>query len=233
MSKNYLIDGEIYLKKEPEKIDITGLEEEYKNLKECINQIKDEEEKGGFIIELQNIIKDINYYKEMNYLEYETINTFYQLNTNGLKFNIINTTDKDQYTEYIDKEKMERDYRSLIDFLERAKFIGRKFYRTKSIISASIDEAIEYMEDNDYENNEITEYIVLYASENLFLVKRIYKNGEKYFTNYEIADERYIKDNNYKFYGKIHNEYKDKYSLYIDILKEITEYQKPKGYTLD
>ena len=189
--------------------------------------------KNYLITELQNIIEDINYYKEMNYLEYETINNFYQLNTNGLEFNIINCTDKNQYAEYIDKETMERDYISLIDFLQQAKFIGRKFYRTKSIISASVYEAIAYMEDNDYENNEITEYIVLYATENLFLIKSIHQHGEKYFTNYEIVDERYIKDNNYKFYGEVHNEYKDKNSLYIDILKEIIEYQKPKGYTLD
>ncbi len=231
MSKNYLINGEIFLRKNPTKVDLKELKQNIEEFKYAIDEEENNDYKSELIERLYELTNDYNYYIENAGLDYGSIIDFYFLITNGYNYQLTNSSDPSNYIEYNDIRLLENDFISLIDFLKEAEFIGRKFYRTKSIISPSINEAIQYMDDR--ENNELgyCEFIALYKTKDLLLVQRIYKDKEIYLTNYEIIDKRYLQDNNIKYYGEVYNIFKDKFNLYIDILKEITNYKKPKGYS--
>lgn len=231
MSKNYIFNGEIFLRKNPCKVDLQEYIDEIEDFKYQIEDELNESHKYELEERLYELIKEYNYLKGMNGIDYAPMLDFYFLNTNGVNHQIINSANTREYEEYKDIKDINKNYISLVDFLENSEFIGRKFYRTKSIISPSISEAISYMEE-DNDELEIIEYIALYKTNDLLLIKRIYKNKDFYLTNYDIVDKRYIQDNNLEYYGKVYEEYKDKYNLYMDILREISNYKKPKGYSL-
>ena len=68
-----------------------------------------------------------------------------------------------------------------------------------------------------------TRYIVLYATQDLFLIRRIDKyTGDKY----TLINSLYTLDGNYEFFGQVYREYKDITKVYYEILEQVTSYHK-------
>ena len=110
------------------------------------------------------------------------------------------------------------------EFLKKATFVGRQFNRTKPITSALGKEDKSYMNSNSGISE--TKYIVIYATQELFLIKRINRIlGQKY----DLIDSRYALDGNYEFFGPVYEEYSDTNKVYREILEQVKGYNKGKG----
>lgn len=71
-----------------------------------------------------------------------------------------------------------------------------------------------------------TKYIVLYATQELFLIKRKDRIlGEEY----ALINSRYTLDGNYEFFGPVYGEYRDTNKVYTEILEQVNGYKKGKG----
>lgn len=73
----------------------------------------------------------------------------------------------------------------------------------------------------------ISDYIVLYATRDLFLIKRI--NNIFVKEKYDLIDSRYTLYGNYEFFGPVYEEYKDTNKVYKEILEQVNGYNKRKG----
>ena len=179
------------------------------------------------------------------YIDRSGADDIYQLygyDMNGFKLN--------QYTTYgdlvfeienVSLDDINKRFIKLSDFINDAKFIGREFRRTQPVCRYSKYKSVSngfvrgirrltlvpndcgvitdrsYME--NYENNK---NIVLYAKDNMFLVKYISRFGEVY----KIIDCSYTSDGNYEFYGDVYEEYRDRDKVYSEIVEQINSYNK-------
>jgi len=112
---------------------------------------------------------------------------------------------------YKSKTDMEEDFIRLSDFLERSVFVGREFRRTKPTKTAS------GQDDKSYMDGSTIKYIVLYATQDLFLIKWLGLNEDKY----ALVNSRYTLDGNYEFFGKVYEEYRDTRKVYSEIMEQI------------
>ncbi len=108
---------------------------------------------------------------------------------------------------YNNKKDMEKHFTSLVNFLDNAIFVGRKFERTKPVNDADGWEDFGYMcSEGD---------IVLYAMQDLFLT---YNNVS---SEYKLISYKYTLDGKYIFFGPIYYEFKDKRKIYYDIENQV------------
>lgn len=120
--------------------------------------------------------------------------------------------------EFPSKESLEEQFTSLYDFLNIATFIGKEFNRTKPLkLLSGIDKSYTHEESTSKCS---TKYIVLYATQDLFLIKRIEYDYSK---KYDLINSYYTLDGNYAFYGETHDEYRDKNKIYNEILEQIEQ----------
>lgn len=116
---------------------------------------------------------------------------------------------------YKSKSDMEKDFFKLSEFFDYATFVGREFRRTEPVISSSGDTINFYMNPSD-----ICRYIVLYATQELFLVKII----SKYHNDrYGLINSLFTSDGKYDFFGKVYEEYRDTDKIYNEIIEQIGE----------
>ena len=223
---NFIINGELYLKRGPEIFNQnTG------QLEDKINQLE-------FDVSKENPdfskLPQLNAYKNLNdmiesikgKIDYSGTDSFWQLYTiNGINCKLCECMNLyGLERNYNSPQKINADFIKLSEFLNKATFGGRKFKRTKPIISMMNKTDKSYMPiDNDIY---ATKYIVLYATQDLFLIKRIDGVlGEKY----ALINSGYTLDGNYQFFGPVYDEYRDKNKVYQEILTQVSEYNKGKG----
>ena len=77
------------------------------------------------------------------------------------------------------------------------------------------------------DSSAISDYTVLYATRDLFLIKRINNIFGK--EKYDLINSRYTLDGNYEFFGPIYEEYRDTNKVYREILEQVNGYNKRKG----
>ena len=70
------------------------------------------------------------------------------------------------------------------------------------------------------------EHIVLYCTNDLFLVKSTYFGLP---SEYRLVVGHHILDGKYEFFGPIHEEYRDRNKVYSEILAQINDYNKGMG----
>jgi len=223
---NFIINGELYLKRGPEIFDSYTDE-----LEDKINEIEfdvSKENPDFSKLPLLNAYKMLNDTNESikGKIDYSGTDSFWQLYTiNGINCKLCEC--RKLYgleRNYNSPEKINADFIKLSEFLNKATFVGRKFNRTKPIISMmnKIDKSYMSTDLDIYS----TKYIVLYATQNLFLIKRIDRVlGEKY----ALINSRYTLDGNYQFFGPVYDEYRDKNKVYQEILTQVSGYNKGKG----
>ncbi len=117
---------------------------------------------------------------------------------------------------YENKDDMQKEFISLYDFLKKAAFVGREFRRTKPATLQSGNVSKDFIDDG-FSNDK---YIVLYATQELFLVKEIEKSGSE---RYRLINSIFTLDGNYEFFGKVYEEYHDIDKVYSEIIKQIDE----------
>jgi len=226
----FIIDGEIYLKKNPKVTDYSDLAEELKGIITDIEYDISKENPdfsmatklGGY----KHLLDRVEFHNGK--LSYIDNIYFWQLSTQD--GSTINMTRCEPYignptVKYCSIEKLNRDYIKLSDFLEKAIFVGRSFRRTKPIID------IYEKQDNTYTDDSFasiinTQYIVLYAMQDLFLIKR---KDAIHEDEYGLIDSRYTLDGNYEFFGPVYEEYNNKNRVYSEILEQISKYNKGRG----
>jgi len=207
----YFINGEIYLKKGP-----TVFNQEY-NLNARIDDLK-------FVLSKENpdlsLFETLEFYEELkeevqgkaDVIDYSGTEFFWQAfnDNNGVLVTCAMASCLDKV--YKSMAEMERDFIKLSDFLDKAIFVGRNFRRTKPIVFQTGKVANMYMSETD-------EYyhVVLYAMQDLFLVKKYSKIGEEY----QLINSQCTMDGNYEFYGEVFNQYADKDMVYREILEQV------------
>ena len=140
----------------------------------------------------------------------------YQLNCIGHNGDIIKTL------EFTSKEELKKEFTSLHDFLNIATFVGKEFNRKKPAISTRKKNIYAYMPEISISLH-TTKYIVLYATQGLFLIKK----RDPYFgERYALIDSRYTLDGNYIFYENTYDEYRDKNKVYREIFEQIGNCKK-------
>ncbi|MCR5787633.1 MAG: hypothetical protein K6G37_00855 [Bacilli bacterium] len=108
---------------------------------------------------------------------------------------------------YYDNEKgLEEDFISLIDFLDKGKYIGQKFRTLNENLKGS---KLSYFSDD-------LRPLVLYEYNELFLV--LYNKSR-----YEMMSPFFTKDGDYEIYGKVVDGYKDKPAIYQEIFKQVSD----------
>ena len=113
------------------------------------------------------------------------------------------------------ENELDKDFCSLRYFLNHATFIGREFC-TKKPVLFGLTEDRNFMKSSDG-----TKYIILYATGDFLLIKRVGFVGHK--DSYSILDERYIDEQNIELFGDVYSEYRDKQKLFQDIKRQALE----------
>jgi len=219
---DFIMLGEIYLKKGPEIFDAE------KHLEEISDEISDIEFdmskenpdfSGAKKLEqyksLKNIIKNLE-----GKTDYSGTDSFWQIssiNDSKIEIKECRTMTGDVRT-YKNIKVLQRDFIKLSDFLSKATFVGREFKRTTPIKTSTGKIDKSYI---PFSNG--PRYIVLYATQDLFLIKRIDSYGEE---KYSLINSRYTLDGKYEFFGPVHEQYKDKIKVYRDIVTQIEEDNK-------
>lgn len=216
--ENVIINGEIYIKKGPSLFDSSFYDD-------FISEKEFEASKEGASTSDMAKLEQYKEVQEMAHaldgaLDYSYTNDFHILNYNGEEYLMYNHTRllgghiHNKY--FTSLYELKKEYISLIDFMNKATFIGRRFNRTKPVEN----------DDRSFMNSDINRMpIALYGSLDLLIVIDPYDNGIR------IINSRYLQDKNFEFVGdEIYLEYKDKGKLYKAILTQILqdEIQKSK-----
>ena len=159
-------------------------------------------------------------------LDYSGADSFWQIITNGevyeLRQIVQYSFETPMVITYHSLEELKKDFTSLREFLSIAKYVGQAFYRTKPVLTGTGKDDTSFIPSGI--PNLDREYILLYATKELFLVEEIPSPSESKM-NFEprlkLINSRYTLDGNYKFFGEVQNKYQDKNLLYQDILKQI------------
>lgn len=205
-----LVNGEIYLKRG------TSTLEPIKKLQETIDYENTEDEDFEIFNSLLDNLKK-------KHTDYSGTTSFWQLFTNDGSSIMMKACRSLLKKYYYTKESMEQDFIKLTDFLEYATFVGREFKRTKPVVIDNNIRYSKYKEDKSYMGNvDSFKYIVLYATQELFLIKRICNGKEEY----GLINSKYTLDGNYVFFGEVYEEYKDKEKVYSEVFKQVTEENK-------
>lgn len=225
MAKDYVMNGEIYVKNGPEPFNARKYSE---RIDSNILDLEFETSKENPDFQLANVLEQ---YKDLrdhfNALDgktdYSFTDQFFQLTTNGKEYELENCRryefDLKKVVVYKNKEEMEKHFTSLVDFLNIAVFVGKKFQRTKPITTLNGGFNKSFMNPIQFKS----EYIVLYATQDLFLA---YSLNSIIGNRYTLINSQYTLDGNYEFYGQVFNEYRDKAKVYREICEQIEQDRK-------
>ena len=223
---DFVIIGELYLKRGPDSLDITGcltkIDDEIHDIEFAISKENPEFYKAPLLDIYQKSKDKFNSSLADVELDYSGTESFWQLFTSdGININLVECEKlKEGVRTYSSKKDLDKDFIKLSDFLEKATFVGREFKRIKPIKSTKGRDDERYMQ--SYGNNYC---IVLFCTQDLFLVRECFFGDE----SYKLLNSRYTLDGKYEFLGPEHEEYRDKNKVYSEILAQINEYNKGRG----
>ncbi len=213
MENNNIICGDVYLKRGPEIFNPDS------SLDDQINELEFETSKEnpdfGLFDHLERfkLIRDI-----AGQLDYSGTHSFWKVFTDGETFEMVNCEVPYLKRSYSSLNELNKNFIRLSDFLKIAKFVGREFKRNKPIkdYAGLDDNSFRQTKDNR------TKYIVLYATKELFLIKRIDNLSDEY----ALINSRYTLDGNYEFFGPVYEEYRDTKKVYSEIFNQVSEQMK-------
>ena len=220
---DFIINGELYLKRGPETYSssnkVRELDDEISDIEFDMSKENPDFSKADKLAgyqKLRNMAKSLE-----GKTDYSGTTDFWQLSTSdGRNINLQRCeTEYNINKTYQSIQVMNKDFIKLSEFLKKAIFVGREFRRTKPVQHSS-----GYINKSFMESGLIkTRYIVLYATQDLFLIRRIDKyTGDKY----TLINSLYTLDGNYEFFGPVYREYKDINKVYYEILEQVTSNHK-------
>lgn len=219
MAKEFFMNGEVYVRNGADTYRSRKALQEVERIILKLEKEQEQDEYNELVdLELEEYIMIRDRLKEQGMiLDSRYIDEFYVLKTNGVNFELESSTNhlkEADYRTYNSKKMLDNEFTSLIDFLNKATFVGRKFRRLKPI-------EVEGIKDYSYTDIQLKldgEVIVLFAMQDLFLVKDMsYIFKEKY----ELISSKYLLDCNYEFYGNKYIEYNNKALIYKEVVKQL------------
>lgn len=213
MENNIIINGDIYLKRGPEIFNPDS------SLDDEINELEFETSKEIPDFELFDYLEKFKSIRGMaGQQDYWGTDSFWKMFTDGETFEMLECRQPYLKKSYSSFDELNKNFIRLSDFLKIAKFVGREFKRNKPIKDYAGED------DNRYclLKNDGTKYVVLYATQELFLIKWI----NNLFDEYALIKSRYTSDGNYEFFGPVHEEYRDTKKVYSEIFNQVSEQMK-------
>lgn len=224
---NIFVSGEIYLKKGPEPFNASQmLSTIYDKIDDCNFELSKEDSDLSYAWELDACEKIKDKFEAVDgEMDYSYCDNFWQAFINNGKIVLRCCYERNVSRVFNSVQELEMNFVKLSDFLNNATFVGRKFKRTKPIVSTSGGDDLSFMsvDDNYY-------YIVLYAMQDLFLVEFCSSLFHK--NEYRLINSRYTLDGNYEFYGQEHLSYADKDLVYQEILEQLEDQRKDSSRAL-
>lgn len=226
---NFVINGEIYLKRGPEIYDpsdqISKLNAEIKEIEFDMSKENPDFSRASRISNLQDLKDQAQSFKGQ--LDYSGTNSFWQVFTADGQNYIMRECQKFDITQkdYNSIRELSKYFIKLSDFLKESTFVGREFKRTKPIKLKDGRSDRSYM--NEFKS--APQIVVLYATKDLFLAIQIEKSQIFGGDRYILINSRYTLDGNYKFFGPEYIGYQDKDKVYREILEQVSGYNKGKG----
>lgn len=226
---NFVINGEIYLKRGPEIFDsnaaISKIDAEIKEIEFDMSKENPDFSRASQISDLQDLKDQVQSFRGQ--LDYSGTNSFWQIFTaDGQSYIMFECQKFDiAQKEYNSIRELNKHFIKLSDFFKESTFVGKEFKRTKPIKLKDGRNDRSYM--HDFKGH--PQIIILYATKDLFLARRIEKSKIFGEDSYILINSRYTLDGNYEFFGPEYIEYRDKDKVYREILKEVSNYNKGKG----
>ena len=200
-----LINGDIYIKNGP---DIFHIDEALQDYIHDLEFESSKENAPDFYAETLERFKEFE--QAEGDVDYSYTGDFWVsiINNNSIEL-IYQDPFSDIRKTFSSKQELEKSFTRLVDFLDKAKYIGRYFKRTSPINDGDHHDFGYTKEDN--------QVFGLYILGNRLLIK------ENLFGEYVYAfvSPRYLEDGNYTFYGEQDNSYNDKVAIYKAIHHQI------------
>ena len=148
MAKEFFMNGEVYVRNGADTYRSRKALQEVERIILKLENVQEQDEYNELVdLELEEYIMIRDRLKEQGMLlDSEYIDEFYVLKTNGVDFELESSTthsNEIDYREYTSKKMLDNEFTSLIDFLNKATFVGRKFRRLKPF-------EVEGIKDNSY-----------------------------------------------------------------------------------
>ena len=208
-----LMSYEIYIKKEPE----------YGTLSETLRSIipdsyafsEENYEENGAIHFNEESIDDVEQFvKDMNtpIPDWYGCNDFWTsiIYKNGILMVQHNYLKSEPKKLFCNKERFDKKYISLRDYLSQAEYIGKYFRRTEPISTGTYSDSSFMSKDYDT--------LALFKNDNIMIFLKQFA-GEYRFS---IINKNYLEDGKYEFFGEYTDKYNDKSELYQAIFKQLT-----------
>lgn len=211
-----LMNGGIYIKRGPEiiKFDKKAHEKNKKRTEKLKNEMFNDPSTPSAFLEAMFALSKIEQVVDEAYDQptYAGCDSFWML---FVKENGIEMSEKEASIEepnpeitskrlFENKEEMDKRFVSLDTFLDEAEFIGKKFKKPAKL---QIDI--------------YTKRLLLYKTDTVWLTyeKNKLLGTEGFFIHSKSPSERL----NYKTYGRVHKEFKDKSEIYFSVFKQLTK----------
>lgn len=226
---NFVINGEIYLKRGPEIFDsnaaISKIDTEIKEIEFDMSKENPDFSRASQLENYQSLKERMKSHEGQ--LDYSGTNSFWQVFTADGQNYIMRECQKFDITqkEYNSIKELNKYFIKLSDFLKESTFVGREFKRTEPIKLPDGRSDRSYM--HDFKSS--PQIVVLYAAKDLFLAIQIEKSQILGGDRYILINSKYTLDGNYKFFGPEYIEYRDKDKIYREILEGVSGYNKGKG----
>lgn len=221
---DFIINGELYLKRGQE---IYNQSEKVREIDDKISSIEFEMSKENYdskykqMLDMYQILRN-SVKNDKDGMSYRGTNSFWQLFTNDgqeITLSEINVMGNGLIRKYHSKESLDKDFVKLSSFLKKSVFVGRELRRIKPVKrNNGGPEDKSYMGLSSFKQNTI----VLYATQDLFLVMK----SNEYGKGYALINSIYTLDGNYEFFGPVYEEYRDRNKVYTEILRQVKGYNK-------
>lgn len=199
----------IFIKRGPEIFDSKKAEELSKQVEDDMIEHPGLEH-DPIMSSLANEIKKLSKSKGM--VDYSGCDNFWiEKEQDGKKITLVSQSVIQLEKEFDSFDELDNFFIDLREFLDQAKYVGKKFKRTAKVDGRDIS----YMENDERP-------LVLFATDSNILVLDSFL-GE---TKYEMISPRYFDDGNFEFVGEVDNSYNDKEAVYQAISKQINSKDK-------
>lgn len=226
---NFVINGEIYLKRGPEIYDpndeISKIDDEIKEIEFDMSKENPDFSRASQLEDYQSLKERMKSLEGQ--LDYRGTSSFWQVFTeDGQNFIVRECQIFDIIQKrYSSIRELHKYFIKLSDFFKESTFVGREFKRTKPIKLSDGRNDRNYM--HDLKGS--PQIIVLYATKDLFLAIQIEKSHIFGGDRYILINSGYTLDGNYKLFGPEYIGYRDKDKVYREILEQVSGYNKGKG----
>lgn len=217
---NLLINGEIYIQKNPTRIKNTKLLiKELKKIRNIMATYRDIGDDDLFESLKSQILVIEDYLNQPNGIDYQDCSSFKTLSIRENNY-VLNSLSIQPNTIYDDPHKLLEENMSLLEFISKASFIGQRFQRLPKTEKKYISDNLTELPMALYELEDETTHQLLCCQKNSSSLKDYYL--------FFLVERNFLDDQQYHFIGSKHPELDDKRGTYFALHNQILD-----EYTFD